>query len=162
MDLLAALHDAEKRLATAEKRRQELDTRIEELRAEKHGLDLAVARHRLETTQQGDTEQSPSQGAWINLHRTNAILQMLQREQRAMTPSELSSALISVGRKKDNPAYVSAALSYLKRNHRVRSEGQGRWSLNGAKPASPTVPLLASGPPDGGVFTNDPEERGEP
>jgi hypothetical protein len=132
VDLRDALEDARRALADAERDReraarqlQAVALRIQELLEETRGLERALARH------EGAAVPIPTDMNWQGLTRTDAIMQILQAEAVALSPTEITNKLVERGRR-DRPPVVSAALAHLKSRGRVESAGYGKWRLVGA------------------------------
>lgn len=150
MDLEAAHARAEADLARAERQLNALTRRVEELRTEKTGLELAMARHGGATPDRGG-DQHPTFGPTPGptLSRTDAILKVLEERtsDEPLAPGAVVEMLRGMGRQGDTPHNVSAALSYLRRHGRVQSQGRGRWVLT-ARPLRPlTLAARYSEPP---------------
>jgi hypothetical protein len=140
MDLEAALEDARATLEDAEKRVQELTERIPALRAEVQGLELAISRHTGQPTGPAllviepkvfppKVSRESADKEWGSLSRTQAILRMMEIADRPISPADLSNRLRDLGRRRDIPEYVSAALSHLKKQGVVESVGFAQWIL---------------------------------
>lgn len=125
MDLEAALADADLALRETTRQLDQLRERVDVLQLERRGLELALARHQgrpaPDAAQQEDSE-------WLSLPRTAAILRVMERTDEPMAPVEITRQLRQFGRT-DTGHAVSAALSYLHREDRVRSLGRGQWVL---------------------------------
>ncbi len=126
MDLETALADAEASLADAERQLAELTERIETLSIEKRGLELSLARHRGESS---PAERPKALNPWVPLARTDAIIKIMEEASDPLSPTSIVKTLADVGREGDTSHNVSAALSYLQGQNKVRSLGRGRWVL---------------------------------
>jgi hypothetical protein len=110
-------------LEQAEAERQELLARIGQLQEEVRGLELAVARH------QGSTlVATPRQNGWMGIPRTTAIERIMRELAVPLAPIQIAQALRERGRTTDKPAYVSAALAYLKTKGTVLRTDEG-WII---------------------------------
>jgi hypothetical protein len=140
MDIEAALADNEAALAAAEQELAELTERIDALRLEKRGLELFVARHRGDQPREAgwDGIKTKPVHPWVPLARTDAILEALETVAEPLSPGAITDMLTEKGRTGDTPKNVSAALSYLQTQDKVRSLGRGRWVL--AKTPLPLLP----------------------
>lgn len=87
--------------------------------------------------------QGVSDGEWQRLSRRAAIQQVLVKAGRPMSPKEITEALAARGRN-DRAHGVSATLSGLKNQQKVKSAGYGKW-VPGPKAASPS-PENGTGP----------------
>jgi hypothetical protein len=128
MDLESALADAEAALADAERQLGELRERIEALTVEKRGLELSLARHRGEPAHAKEAPKAENQ--WTGMPRTDAIIKVLEDADDTLSPADIVRKLSAKGREGDTSHNVSAALSYLQGQKKVRSLGRGRWVLH--------------------------------
>ncbi len=142
MDLETALADADAALAVAEQELVELRERIEALTTEKRGLELSLARHRGEPAH--PKEATKTDNAWTRLARTNAIIKVMEDARDPLSPADVVRTLSAVGREGDTSHNVSAALSYLQGQKKVRSLGRGRWVL--AETPLPSVDDVGADP----------------
>jgi hypothetical protein len=136
MDTEAVLRDllaqTERPLALAEAELRSAQEKIEKLKAERFGLELALARHRGEPAPtKVDSTSEPSrkteaESPWLRMGRVGAAERALQEAGRPVHRKALQAMLIDKGRD-DSLDLLSAALAYLKRNGRAMSKGQGMW-----------------------------------
>lgn len=153
-----ALADVDALLSEREVALAAIQAEVEDLKTERAGLTLAVARRRSGTAV---TEPVPPDagevaiivdttpagtiiidtGAYRWLSRTDAALKMLEEMGGEATLQDLASHLIEAGRPGDKPHAVGAALSYLAREGKVHNRSRGLWKV-GPKP-SPVVQALA-------------------
>lgn len=117
-DDLAGLDSERERLA---QQQRELDAKEDDLRAEIRGLELALKR------------QQPSRHAplddrtrWQSMTRIAAVVEIL-REEGNLSPSGISAALETRGRRGDHPKLVSAALNDLLNRGRVQHAPARTW-----------------------------------
>ena len=66
----------------------------------------------------------------VRTERTDAVEEVLRSARRPLAPAEIVQALEEVGRV-DTAALVSATLSYLQGQGRVRRLGRGQWVAAG-------------------------------
>jgi multidrug resistance efflux pump len=134
-----ALREAEAALLDTESELNELRAQEQQLKAEIHGLRLALAAY--ERPQDQTLFERMIQGAgrvasaylsleeWRRMPRTDAIIQVFaERGGESLHRKELTNLLHARGRD-DAIEDVSAALAYLKRQGRAESLGHGRWSV---------------------------------
>ncbi|MDP9412108.1 MAG: hypothetical protein M3P70_16755 [Actinomycetota bacterium] len=136
MDTVAILREliaqTERPLALAEAEVRAAQERVEKVKAERFGLELALARHLGEPTPSQPSEATkaaptdPESFEWQRLSRTDASLRVLQQAGRPMHRKELQAELHAHGRD-DSLDHMSAALAYLNRSGRVLSKGYGMW-----------------------------------
>jgi hypothetical protein len=149
------LAETNKELAEVIRRIQGLQKRAEDLKAEKMGLQMALARRVARSQERKervlDTAVAVMDAAvtahdaftWRSLTRTDAILRLLRETDQSISPTDISKMLRSRGREDDTPDYVSAALAYLKRNGKVERSGYGKWILT--SPQSTPLSLNGAG-----------------
>jgi hypothetical protein len=123
MNLRAALADTENLLAQKYRERAVVDDEIQQLEAERRGLRLAIKRHDAAPV---DPESLDELDLWAGLPRTEAVLWLLREVGRPMRPTEIVTKLGQRGRD-DGPKVVSASLTHLQKQGKVRSEGRGEW-----------------------------------
>jgi septal ring factor EnvC (AmiA/AmiB activator) len=116
--LRQVLNETEHALAQAEQRLEEAQTEIARLKEEKRGLEHAIARRN------GHTPED----SWEKLTRPEAVLRVLGEAKHSMSPSEITKVIREQGRQ-ENPRFVSATLTILKRRGQVRQPQQGRWTV---------------------------------
>jgi hypothetical protein len=140
--LAELLAETERPLAQAELELSLLEDRIARLRAERYGLQLALARRRGERPPAGATGAAPSQsppmppaarlaGPWSGLSRAEAVERVLVDAAEPLTRLDVVERLDAAGRSGDDPDAVSAALAYLQREGRTARVGRGRWAPTG-------------------------------
>ncbi len=121
-------------LALAEAEVKAAQEKVEKLRAERYGLELALARHRGEPapTQPRATHMEPVSPSdpdimeWQRLSRTDAALRVLEEAGKPVHRKTLQAELHARGRD-DSLDHMSAALAYLNRRGRAISKGYGMW-----------------------------------
>lgn len=135
--LLAA---TDKPLAAAEDQVRKAEAQVEQIRAERYGLELALARLQDATTVGGVivngrdvTGAAPAPNAdpenqWVALDRTDAIERVLKEAGKPIHRKVLVKTLHDHGRD-DTIELVSAALAYLKRKFRAMNFGDGFWGI---------------------------------
>ena len=145
--LLELLADVEGRLAAAQLRLQELHNRVEELEAERYGLQLALSRRTeglpepdlippqdVDPPAGGANAAPPYAGYWQLLSRAEAVERVLEGADRPLTRQEVLGLLQQAGRQDDTADAVSAALAYLQRIDRAARTGRSQWVY---RPVSP-------------------------
>ncbi len=126
--LWAALEETKARLTEAEAAADEVPA----LRAEVHGLELAIARRtgtRPAVLELPDPPPANGDSEWLELSRSQAVQRLLEAESKPMSPGDLSAALVAKGRVNDHPHYISSTLNNLQKRNKVRRTGYGRWTL---------------------------------
>lgn len=135
--LLAATDEP---MAAAEAAVKDAQERVEAIRAERYGLQLALARLREQSPD--PKERRPSKFAagvaaaaavltvthWRQMDRTDAIVKVLQDAGKPIHRTAIVARLHEHGRD-DTIELVSAALAYLKKKMRVMNYGNGYWSF---------------------------------
>jgi hypothetical protein len=124
-------------LAEAEAERQRVDDRIASLKAERYGLELALARIRgVPKPPPPGTNGLAVEGVvpeevrlWRSRTRLGAVERVL-RESGPIHRKDLHARLLREGRN-DTIVAVSAALSHLHRQDRAVSLGNGMWTHPG-------------------------------
>jgi hypothetical protein len=166
MDLQQALDEAIERQQRLQHDREEIDLQLADLAIEVRGLQMALERHLAredhERTSE-DIERTVSERAtWhelrrasLRLSRTDAILSVLRRAGRPMSPTEIRDALHELGREDEYNA-VSAALAHLAKSDRAQSIGRAAWV------AGQDSPWLAVEVDDGHVVRRLPHDHLEP
>ena len=136
--LTTALEDARTALAEAEREVEAAKEKVEQLRREQHGLELALARHQGQESGltpnrliglAGEDFEKVRAEREHQMARTDAIQEVMAQTPEPLSPAEVVGRLRARGRTDDTPHNVSAALSYLQRQGRVRSLGRGQWVL---------------------------------
>lgn len=136
-----ALSEAERALADAEEAVRIAEQRATPLRAEVEGLRNALAAHEStskeprENRSVGGIRILDDPGRWKIFPRTDAVEKVLREQGRGVHRKELTKLLHAKGRD-DALNDVSAALAYLNRVGRVKSEGLGYWSLAEHQPSA--------------------------
>ena len=145
VDLQAAFDRADGDLRRAERQLDGLVKRIETLRAERLGLELAMARNGL------TPGAAPSRTGAMDpaaMSRTDAILQVMEEHAEApLSPTEVLDLLNRLGRTKDTRHSVGAALSYLRSQGKVQQQGRGQWVV-AAPPLRATSSPISIPPAD--------------
>ncbi len=125
-------------LADAEAELRRLEEQVAGLRAERYGLQLALARRQGGVPPAvvpagaasshggvGDVDWEPV--PWPELSRAEAVYQVLLDEMGPLSRGTITERLAEVGRVGDDPDSVSAALAYLRRTGRAERTGLGQW-----------------------------------
>jgi hypothetical protein len=123
VDLIAALADVEQRLEQKRMERIQLELEVRQLEMEHRGLLLAVQRHDAAPV---DLESLDEPDLFAGMARTQAVVTVLREVGRPMSPSEIVTELNQRGRS-DGPKVVSASLTHLQKQGKVRSESRGEW-----------------------------------
>jgi hypothetical protein len=92
------------------------DRRLEELRAEQHGIESYVRRH----------DPAAIQADGWKITRIEAVARVLKESDTPLSPGEIVDALVQVGRT-DEMKDVAAALSHLKKRGRATNVTRGLW-----------------------------------
>lgn len=138
MELDVALTVVVAEVADLEERLAREQSRLDSLRVEKRGLELAIARHaeierkpaskrppnRRERTAPSRDGQATSPVE--NLNRAQAVEWALTRFTRPVSPLEVAELLRSQGRH-DSPGEVGTSLTYLRDKKRVDRVGHAAW-----------------------------------
>jgi len=119
------LEETDRPLSLAEVELQAAEEKVATIRAERFGLELALARQRGVPASRPRPEVA-SDNEWQPLDRTSAIERVLQEAGGALHRKEVVARLTRHGRD-DALEHVSAALAYLNKKHRVVSKGEGVW-----------------------------------
>lgn len=131
LDVKAAVRqahdDLQREIDRLESTLRGIQEKLDQLRQEKHGLALWLARN---------SNGAKPEAGWLHLGRANAVHRLLMEAADPMGPSAISKALIAKGRKNDSAHYVGAALHYLKKTGRARPLGDGRWVADQRPPQS--------------------------
>jgi DNA repair exonuclease SbcCD ATPase subunit len=130
MDLQEALEAALERQRRLQHDREALDEQLADLEIEVRGLRMALERH----LGREDIERTVAERATRlktaldsqRVSRTDAILGVLRRAGRPMSPTEIREALHELGREDEYNA-VSAALAHLAKSERAQSIGRAQW-----------------------------------
>jgi hypothetical protein len=139
MNLREALADADRGLAEAEARlveverqlaqykdllaeRAQLTGLVAQLRDERRGLQMALARHEGQPVEPGPPEAED----WTDLTRAQAVTRALIEAGRPMAPAEIAEVLTARGRG-DAPKAISVSLDRLQKRGRVRHGDRGQW-----------------------------------
>lgn len=141
--LRQVLTETEVLLAQAEGELRRLEERVRALLAERQGLHLALVRHRAGGSETPTRARSLAEPVvesarasrsvpWLDLSRSEAVLQVLGAENRPMSRLDIVGALADVGRVEDDADAVSAALAYLRRTGKVERVAAGQWSARDA------------------------------
>jgi hypothetical protein len=142
MDLQEALEAALERQRRLQHEREAIDGQLADVEIEVRGLRMALERFErhlgedeiVRTVNERRTQLATARESQ-RLSRTDAILNVLRRAGRPMSPTEIQDALHELGREDEYNA-VSAALAHLAKSERARSIGRAQWV---AGPESPTT-----------------------
>jgi hypothetical protein len=140
--LRAALAKAEAELQGLQREAEAIADRIEEIANVKTALEYTISR-------QGTSRritQEDADGSWALLSRRAAILKLLAESARPLSPTDIAEGLVARGRT-DNTRGVSATLSRLKLDAKVRSMGYSKWVASGAPESDSEAPESVE-PPD--------------
>ena len=130
-------------LADVEREEAQLQARLEEVRLERRGLELALRR------QQGGDASPPLAGLpppdeevslplpdapqpagdWARLNQTEAVAKVLAEATTPLSAREVADRLAAVGMPQDNTDAVRGGLAYLKRKGRATFHSRGQWVL---------------------------------
>jgi hypothetical protein len=150
-----ALTQAEDSLEETESELAELHERAQRLKAEIHGLRLALAAH--EQPQKETLFTRLLNGAanvgvafltleeWRRLPRTEAVTRVFAETGFEPLHRKVVTDMLHAKGRDDDIKDVSAALAYLKREGRAESLGNGQWLV---PPKSLNQPLLVTGDSD--------------
>lgn len=111
----------------AETKAEEAQAEVARLRAEQSALEAAITRVRKGAIAEPGAVQDAERKRWLNMYRTDAIVEMLRLHGEAIGPSAIAKLLRDVGREKDTAELVGAAMEHLKKRGRIRRVGPGRW-----------------------------------
>lgn len=134
--LRALLAETDSPLKLAEAELRSAQEKIDKIKAERYGLELALARRQgnpeppaptREVTDPITVTPAPHAPDWGGLARTEAALRVLAIAGRSMHRKEILLEIHRRGRN-DTLDDLSAALAYLNRTHRVVSLGKGVWA----------------------------------
>ena len=122
MELRKVIRDLEDRIAEAERAAASIPALRRQLTAAK---ELDAFYNQTEWA----LSDPPSSNGLTSLPRTEAVLHVLRESAQPLSAVEISRRLGEAGRHRDQPKYVSAALSTMKQQGKVMKRGHGKWSL---------------------------------
>ncbi len=137
MDIYDARDEVRTRLAEARAAAKQIPQLEEQLA----GLDSYIRAKEAEEAQRHYKLPEPPEDSpedWVALTRPEAVLRVLRRADKGLSPREIDKQLKEMGRDTDNPHNIGTALARLRKRGQVRSGGYGRWH---AKRTVSSVPV---------------------
>lgn len=130
MDLIDALASVEALIPDAQRVVDSAARRMDDLLAEKRGLELALSRHgggpRTATVETGSGMEGGDTRKWMLMARTDAARQVLLEADVPLAPKDVVARLGIMGRS-DSSNQVRAALAYLKTQGKATLVARGQW-----------------------------------
>ncbi len=131
MQIAGALEAA---LADAVARAEALARQLEEVEAERRGLELALARHRrvlpddqASTALSGEPNAASPRGPWSKLTIADAVVRVLVEADQPLSPSQIVERLGDRGRTENNEQ-VRAGLAYARKRGIAVPVSRARWT----------------------------------
>ena len=118
-----AINDTKRILAEKVAAFDDLRDEIADLRRQLDALTQVAKRVGVETEPESATHR------WVEMGRSEAVLQVITEAERPITNGEILNELVERGRFGDTSNYVGAALSYLREKNSVMPIARGTWIL---------------------------------
>jgi len=148
MDLTDALASVEGLIPDAQQAVDSAARRLDDLLAEKRGLELALSRHGGRSRTTAVETDSGMEGTdireWVLMARSDAARQVLLEAAVPLAPKDVVARLGTMGRS-DSSNQVRAALAYLKSQGKATLAGRGQWLA--ASPQGPGAEVEDDGDP---------------
>jgi len=142
MELTDALESVDALIPDAQAAVDSAARRLDDLLAEKRGLELALSRHgggpRTATVATGSWVQSTDIREWALMARTDAARQVLLESDVPLAPKDVVARLGIMGRS-DSNNQVRAALAYLKTQGKATLAARGQWLVASPQKSGPEV-----------------------
>ena len=142
VDLIDALASVEALLPDAQVAVDSAARRLDDLLAEKRGLELALSRHgggpRTATVETSSGVEGTDIREWALMARTDAARQVLLEADVPLAPKDVVARLGSMGRS-DSNNQVRAALAYLKTQGKATLAARGQWLVASPQKSGPEV-----------------------
>lgn len=142
MDLIDALASVEALIPGAQQVVDSAARRLDDLLAEKRGLELALSRHggrpRTATVETDSGVDETDTREWVLMARTDAARQVLLEADVPLAPKDVVARLGIMGRS-DSSNQVRAALAYLKSQGKATLVARGQWLVASPQESGPEV-----------------------